>query len=781
MAFTDGVPLSERTGEPFQELVKSLGGQRAKAMLGMTPDFNQEAFRQDCTNLRKRMRDQSLGLLHPRGLFIQYWDMVTGIALLYTLFITTFEVGLDLPTQIDGLFICNQIVALIFLTDIFVQFFLPIPDPTKGEGSYQRNHAKLASRYLRGWFALDVATIIPFDVLVYTEILGGTVKATKLLRILRLVKLLKVLKSSAIIERWQSIVAISSSKQMLLTYSFVTVVLLHWFACGWCLLPSLQGSQRGEDGSLEYVALQAAVEMRMDVATKDGEVCTACQATGGGDAANAALCAHPCLTECEVETLAGLLGVSTAYVYNHEVWTCRAVAAGHFKPDAIIAGNAPADLYVTALLVAMLQMVGGVSTVLPQNVGEFAWFAITVLMGTVLFAAVQGVICGIVTTGDPDEIAWRQNYDALNFMMSDCNLEQEDKVAVRKFFRKSRRLFKRRSYVGLIDTCLSPELKDDVRYAISESLFERVWYLKECDREFLEELASYIQRLAYSPKEDIEAETTLNVLTVGMATRGTTMINAGSCFGDIILSSLALRDTTPARTMIYCEAARISQVDFQEALREYPDAQAVIRQAAIKLALNRAMVIISLHVQMRKMKREGISFPGSPPKSSRRGGEQTPPRLALTLQNAQRLPQPQSDLPQSSVGSLSPGGASDSAAPSTSASPTAFRGAVARAAGVGANMSLPRADVELKELHAVFGKPWREVKYGADGKPEQLTEASKSGLGAEADALIDQVSHAPQREAAAILATLMLKTTAKLDALLGEKTATNLYGGNLSA
>ena len=37
MAFNDDVPLSDRTGEPFQELVKSLGGQRAKAMLGMCP------------------------------------------------------------------------------------------------------------------------------------------------------------------------------------------------------------------------------------------------------------------------------------------------------------------------------------------------------------------------------------------------------------------------------------------------------------------------------------------------------------------------------------------------------------------------------------------------------------------------------------------------------------------------------------------------------------------------------------------------------------------------
>ena len=106
--------------------------------------------------------------------------------------------------------------------------------------------------------------------------------------------------------------------------------------------------------------------------------------------------------------------------------------------------------------------------------------------------------------------------------------------------------------------------------------------MHECDREFLEELAAYIHRVAYSPREDIEADNHLNVLTAGMATRGATMITQGTAFGDIILASAALRDTTPARTMIYCEAARISRDDLYEALKEYPEDAAIIRQASVK-------------------------------------------------------------------------------------------------------------------------------------------------------------------------------------------------------
>jgi hypothetical protein len=147
----------------FQEFVHSLGGQHAKTMLGMTPEVDTSAFKADVLALRARLRAQTFMLFHPKGVFIQYWDMITGMALMYTLFITPFEVGLDLPTKLDGLFICNQICALIFLSDICVQFFLPVPDPNMGEGAYERRHRALGLRYFKGWFLLDVITIIPFD------------------------------------------------------------------------------------------------------------------------------------------------------------------------------------------------------------------------------------------------------------------------------------------------------------------------------------------------------------------------------------------------------------------------------------------------------------------------------------------------------------------------------------------------------------------------------------------------------------------------------------------
>lgn len=65
----------------------------------------------------------------------------------------------------------------------------------------------------------------------------------------------------------------------------------------------------------------------------------------------------------------------------------------------------------------------------------------------------------VLTTGSPAETDFRQKLDALNFMMADNHLERHERTRVRDFYRKSKTMLKRRSYVKLIDTTLSQELR----------------------------------------------------------------------------------------------------------------------------------------------------------------------------------------------------------------------------------------------------------------------------------------------------------------------------------
>ena len=99
----------------------------------------------------------------------QYWDFCTGFCLLFTAFVTPFEVGIGLKQSADALFFFNQVVNLVFTIDIVLQFFIPVPDnrPEKG-GELIRSHRKIAAAYLKSWFAIDVVSILPLDVSVPT-------------------------------------------------------------------------------------------------------------------------------------------------------------------------------------------------------------------------------------------------------------------------------------------------------------------------------------------------------------------------------------------------------------------------------------------------------------------------------------------------------------------------------------------------------------------------------------------------------------------------------------
>lgn len=215
--------MVELGGGSFQDVMKTLGGGSALKQLrememeDMLQKFRTEqaAFLSDVAILRHRLRMETFGLLNPKGFKVQVWDLVTTTALFYTLFVTPYEIGLDLETKLDWLFICNQLVTAIFFIDIFVQFVLPVPDPRRADGAYERRHSRLAIRYLKGWFVLDVSTVIPFDVLVWSGQISGPVKGTKLLRVLRLLKMVKVLRASAIIQRWENSFAVSSTKMQL--------------------------------------------------------------------------------------------------------------------------------------------------------------------------------------------------------------------------------------------------------------------------------------------------------------------------------------------------------------------------------------------------------------------------------------------------------------------------------------------------------------------------------------------------------------------------------------
>ena len=132
------------------------------------------------------------------------WDLVTLILLLFTAIVTPVEVAFMETVLWSVLFLINRSVDCLFIFDIFLNFFVAIVDPEDGQLVF--HHPTIVKEYLRGWFWIDVISVMPFDLvsLVFASDGVGKLKILRVLRLLRLMKLLRILRAGRIFQRLET-------------------------------------------------------------------------------------------------------------------------------------------------------------------------------------------------------------------------------------------------------------------------------------------------------------------------------------------------------------------------------------------------------------------------------------------------------------------------------------------------------------------------------------------------------------------------------------------------
>ena len=116
---------------------------------------------------------------------------------------------------------------------------------------------------------------------------------------------------------------------------------------------------------------------------------------------------------------------------NKEHWICRAALGGTLSTKTSASTSGVFEVWVFAMLVALAQLCGGAVVIAPANTVEYVLFFVALLAGSVIWAVVQGVVCGVITTGDPHLIEHRQTMDALNFLMADMDITSDVRRKVR--------------------------------------------------------------------------------------------------------------------------------------------------------------------------------------------------------------------------------------------------------------------------------------------------------------------------------------------------------------
>jgi CRP-like cAMP-binding protein len=181
--------------------------------------------------------ENAIGMLSPNDERVKKWDLFMIFLLSYVSIVTPFEVAF-LQTKIDFLFVINRIVDIGFLLDMRLQFMLPLY--IHSENLYVWDKSLVRNNYLTGWFIIDLVSIIPYDILALVGASGASsLKILRTVRLLRLVKLARVFKAAKIFSKVQNYFEWTFTMTYLIQMAIICLVIIHWFACFWGMLPAL--------------------------------------------------------------------------------------------------------------------------------------------------------------------------------------------------------------------------------------------------------------------------------------------------------------------------------------------------------------------------------------------------------------------------------------------------------------------------------------------------------------------------------------------------------------
>ena len=265
------------------------------------------------------------------------------------------QVGfLDEDSSGTALFVLNRLVDTIFVIDIALTFFMPYRAPTASGGMWVYDNHKITMNYLRGWFALDAISAIPFDLILSVQSDVDS-SAVRTIRVVRLLKLARIIRASRLLSRWEDHMYISNAYLSLIQFILMTILMSHWLACLWGYVGNA-ADHLASDHSRYTTNLTRDRLFEINL---------------------------------ELEDLS-----SGSWIRLARAWT-----------------NSPWELYGVAVYCALNNVFGGVTEVSPGNYAEFYVQTFMMLFGSAVWAYIIGSICGIISTLNPVQVEYRQQMD----------------------------------------------------------------------------------------------------------------------------------------------------------------------------------------------------------------------------------------------------------------------------------------------------------------------------------------------------------------------------------
>ena len=246
MSAQTSMHVVKKTHELYEN-AKAVGAARGKARKS---SFNLDGSSRAGVELteanRPRFAHEAAWIINPKGTFSRRWDVLMVFLLLFTAVVTPYETAF-LETKLNFLFFFNRAVDLLFLTDLFINFFLSYPDPETQQDVV--SHKRIAKHYLTGWFTIDFVSILPFDSLGLAMDSSdiSQLKIMRVLRLLRLFKLMRIFKSSRIFKRWEAQMSMSYAQLALIKFFILVCATALWMACAFRVIVDVEDHRAADN------------------------------------------------------------------------------------------------------------------------------------------------------------------------------------------------------------------------------------------------------------------------------------------------------------------------------------------------------------------------------------------------------------------------------------------------------------------------------------------------------------------------------------------------------
>ena len=176
-------------------------------------------------------------IIFPDNIYKTIWDLFIVILNLYTSIIIPYKVAFSEKNEFTTF---EMFISISFAIDMILSFFTAYTD---NEENLVKQKRKIVMKYLKGWFIIDLISVIPFPLFLNRkEKVTGIHKTDRLIKLIKTIRILTMSKNntSRVTKFLLEKLKVNATVEKLIIFLLLFFLLNHLCACLWILMSKLE-------------------------------------------------------------------------------------------------------------------------------------------------------------------------------------------------------------------------------------------------------------------------------------------------------------------------------------------------------------------------------------------------------------------------------------------------------------------------------------------------------------------------------------------------------------